>query len=85
MEIYFENRTWPYAKCYRLKIDLVLFNVGLKREWGRIGRKKREKVEYFKTWKEAEKVYQKLYWRCLKHEYKATKRKKQDIQLELPL
>ena len=67
MEVYFENRTWPHAKFYQLKMDLVLFDVCLKREWGRIGRKKRGKVEYYKTWKEAEKVYQRLYKRRVKH------------------
>jgi len=37
---------------------------------------KREKVEYFKTWKEAEKVYQKLYRRQIQYGYKVVKSKK---------
>lgn len=76
MEVYFENRTWPHAKFYRLEMDLVLFDVCLKREWGRIGRKKREKIEYFKTWKEANKTFQRIYLRRIQHGYKVIKTKK---------
>ena len=83
MEIYLENRTWPHSKFYRLEIDLVLFDVCLKREWGRIGRKKQEKVEYFRTWKEAEKAYQELYRRKIRHGYIVTNIQKKVIQLEL--
>ena len=85
MEIYFENRTWPHAKFYQLEIELVLFDVGLKREWGWIGRKKQEKVDYVKTWKEADKVYQRLYQRRIRHGYKESLTKKKIVQLELPI
>jgi len=83
MEIYFENRTWPHAKFYHLEIDLALFDVCLKREWGRIGRKKREKVDYFKTWKEADKAYQKLFRRRIQNGYAVIVKKKWIVQLEL--
>lgn len=57
-------------------MDLVLFDVCLKQEWGRIGWRKREKVEYFKNWKEADKVYQRLYRRRIRRGYVVTKIKK---------
>jgi predicted DNA-binding WGR domain protein len=84
MEIYFENRTWPHAKFYRLEIELVLFDVCLKREWGRIGRKKREKVDHFKTWKEADKQYQRLYRRRIRRGYTVVADRKWVAQLEIP-
>lgn len=84
MEIYFENRTWPHSKFYRLEIEPVLFDVCLKREWGRIGRKKREKIEYFKTWKEAEKTYLRLYHRRIQHGYKIVENRNQIFQLRFP-
>ncbi|NLJ50041.1 MAG: WGR domain-containing protein [Candidatus Atribacteria bacterium] len=85
MEIYFENRTWPHSKFYRLEIELVLFNVCLKREWGRIGRKKRGKVEYYKTWKDAKKVYQNILRRRIRNGYKVVKKNIRINQLDLPL
>jgi predicted DNA-binding WGR domain protein len=85
MEVYFENRVWPHAKFYRLEMDLVLFDVCLKREWGRIGRKKREKVDYFKTWKEADKVYQRLYQKRIRNGYKIVASRRGIIQWELSL
>lgn len=72
MEVYFENTQKPHHKFYRLEMELVLFDVCLRREWGRIGRAKREKVECFKTWKEAGRVYRRLYRRRIQHGYAVT-------------
>jgi len=58
---YFENTARPHNKYYRLEIERVLYDVGIKRERERFGWVKRERVEYFKNWREAERVYQKLY------------------------
>jgi predicted DNA-binding WGR domain protein len=85
MEIYFENRTWSHSKFYHLETDLVLFNVCLRREWGRIGRKKRKKVEYYKTWKGAERVYQRLGQLRIQHGYRVVSSRKMLIQLKIPL
>ena len=83
MEVYFENTQKPHHKFYRLEMELVLFDVCLRREWGRIGRTKREKVEYFKTWKEAGRVYRRLYQRRIRHGY-AVITGRRAVQPELP-
>jgi len=51
---YFENTFKPHNKFYRLEIERVWFDVCLKRQWGRFGWAKRGRIEYYKTWREAE-------------------------------